>query len=79
MNHGTSERKLTGLPQITLSARHVCDLGRQVLKYGSGDDDPTDGDNNTVSTLYPLGHAYWGIIDNLNGQNLLDYSLQGSL
>jgi hypothetical protein len=47
--------------------------------YGSGDDDPTDGENNTVSTLYPLGHAYWGIIDNLNGQNLLDYSLQGSV
>ena len=47
--------------------------------YGSGDDDPTDGDNNTVSTLYPLGHAYWGIIDNLDGQNLLDYSLQGSV
>ncbi len=47
--------------------------------YGSGDDDPTDGDNNTVSTLFPLGHAHWGIIDNLNGQNLLDYSLQGSV
>lgn len=26
-----------------------------------------------------MGHAYWGIIDNLNGQNLLDYSLQGSV
>lgn len=50
-----------------------------VFWYGSGDDDPTDGDNNTVSTLYPLGHAHWGIIDNLNGQNLLDYSLQGSV
>jgi hypothetical protein len=50
-----------------------------VFWYGSGDDDPTDGDNNTVSTLYPLGHAYWGIIDNLDGQNLHDYSLQGSV
>ena len=50
-----------------------------VFWYGSGDDNPGDGTNNTVSTLFPLGHAHWGIIDNLNGQNLLDYSLQGSL
>ncbi len=44
--------------------------------WGSGDDDPTDGTSNTVSTLYPLGHAYWGMIDNHNGSNLLDYSAQ---
>ena len=50
-----------------------------VFWYGSGDDNPGDGTNNTVSTLFPLGHAHWGIIDNLNGQNLLDYSLQGSV
>lgn len=50
-----------------------------VFWYGSGDDDPTDGDNNTVSTLFPLGHAHWGIIDNFNGQNLIDYSIQGSI
>lgn len=50
-----------------------------VFWYGSGDDDPTDGKNNTVSTLFPLGHAHWGIIDNFNGSNLLDYSLQGSV
>lgn len=47
--------------------------------YGSGDDDPTDGTNNTVSTLFPPGHTYWGIIDNLNGQNLLDCSIRGSV
>ena len=44
--------------------------------WGSGDQDPNDGETNTFDVLYPLGHAYWGIIDNLSGQNLLDYSLQ---
>ncbi|MDA0283588.1 MAG: alginate export family protein [Planctomycetota bacterium] len=48
-----------------------------VFWYGSGDKSPANGTNNTVSTLFPLGHAHWGIIDNLNGSNLLDYSLQG--
>lgn len=43
-----------------------------IFYWGSGDDDPTDGDLNTVFTLYPLGHAYWGIIDNFVGQNLID-------
>jgi hypothetical protein len=50
-----------------------------VFWYGSGDDNPGDGTNNTVSTLFPLGHAHWGIIENLNGQNMVDYSLQGSV
>ena len=39
--------------------------------YGSGG---TSAD--TFYTYYPLGHAYWGIIDNLSGQNLLDFSPQ---
>lgn len=47
-----------------------------VFWWGSGDSDPDDGDINTVNTLYPLGHAYWGLIDNFNGANLLDYSVQ---
>ncbi|NQV28855.1 MAG: alginate export family protein [Rhodopirellula sp.] len=50
-----------------------------VFWYGSGDNNPTDGTNNTVSSLFPLGHAHWGLIDNFNGSNLLDYSLQGSV
>ncbi|MDA0589060.1 MAG: alginate export family protein [Planctomycetota bacterium] len=50
-----------------------------VFWWGSGDSDPTDGKYGTNSTLFPLGHAYWGIIDNLSGQNLLDYSLQASI
>lgn len=48
-----------------------------VFYYASGDDNPGDGENNNFNTLFPLGHAYWGIIDNLNGSNLLDYSIQG--
>ncbi|MDA1016600.1 MAG: alginate export family protein, partial [Planctomycetota bacterium] len=52
---------------------------KSVVWYGSGDDNPGDGTNNTVNTLFPLGHAYWGIADNLNGQNLLDYSIQTAL
>ena len=47
--------------------------------WSSGDSDPTDDENNTFSVLFPLGHAYWGIIDNLAGKNLIDYSLQGSI
>jgi len=42
---------------------------------GTGDRDPNDGKNTTYNVLYPLGHAYWGILDNVSGQNLLDYSL----
>lgn len=49
-----------------------------IFYWGSGDDDPGDGTNNNFNTLFPLGHAYWGIIDNLNGSNLFDYSLQAS-
>lgn len=44
--------------------------------WGSGDKDPTDGKSTTVNTLFPLGHAYWGLIDNFSGQNLIDYAVQ---
>lgn len=50
-----------------------------VFYWGSGDDDPGDGENTSFDTLFPLGHAYWGIIDNLDGSNLFDYSIQGSV
>lgn len=40
--------------------------------WSSGDSDPTSGDINTFFTMYPLGHAYWGLIDNFSGQNLQD-------
>ncbi len=44
--------------------------------YGSGDQNPADGQNNTFYTMFPLGHAYWALSDNLSGQNLLDYAMQ---
>ena len=50
-----------------------------IFYYGSGDRDPASGRINTYTSLYPLGHAYWGQIDNFSGQNLVDYGLQFSL
>lgn len=50
-----------------------------IFYYGSGDSDPTDGDINTVYTLYPLGHALWGLIDNFSGQNLVDLGFRTSV
>ena len=50
-----------------------------LLYYGSGDNSPTDGRNNTFYSMFPLGHAYWAISDNLSGQNLLDYALQADV
>ena len=44
--------------------------------WGTGDRDAGDNENNTFQQLFPLGHAYWGIIDNLSGQNLQDFSVQ---
>lgn len=44
--------------------------------YGSGDRSAADTRNNTFSVMYPLGHAYWGVSDNLAGQNLFNYALQ---
>lgn len=47
-----------------------------LFSYGSGDRNSADGQNNTFYTMFPLGHAYWGLSDNLSGQNLLDYAMQ---
>lgn len=46
---------------------------------GTGDTNAGNGTTNTMFTLYPLGHAYWGLIDNFSGQNLMDYSVQASV
>ncbi|TXT37586.1 MAG: hypothetical protein FD138_632, partial [Planctomycetota bacterium] len=47
--------------------------------WGSGDTNATDGKNGTYDILFPLNHAYWGIIDNLSGQNLNDIGLQATV
>ena len=50
-----------------------------IFYWGSGNNDPTTGTINTFNVMYPLNHAYWGQIDNLAGQNLLDYGVQAGL
>ncbi len=46
--------------------------------YGSGTVDAL-GSNNTFYVMFPLGHAYWALSDNLSGQNLFDTALQFDL
>jgi hypothetical protein len=38
----------------------------------SGDDDPTNPDKGTFNQLFPLGHAYFGYIDVIGRQNIID-------
>jgi hypothetical protein len=38
----------------------------------SGDADPADGDLETFNQLFPLGHAYFGYIDVIGRQNIVD-------
>jgi hypothetical protein len=40
--------------------------------YASGDDDPNDDELNTFNQLFPLGHAYFGYIDVIGRQNIID-------
>lgn len=41
--------------------------------YASGDDSP-GGDVGTFNQLFPLGHAYFGFIDTVGRQNVIDWS-----
>jgi hypothetical protein len=45
------------------------------IDYASGDDNLADGDLATFNQLYPLGHAYFGGIDTVGRQNIIDLSL----
>ncbi len=40
--------------------------------WASGDHDPTDNESNTFQQLFPLAHAYLGLIDNVARQNISD-------
>jgi hypothetical protein len=40
--------------------------------YASGDDDPADSDKQTFNQLFPLGHAYFGYVDAIGRQNIID-------
>ena len=44
--------------------------------WASGDDDPDDGANNSFRQLFPLGHAYVGLIDNVARQNISDVNFK---
>ncbi len=52
---------------------------RGVFWWGDGDSSPESGTISTLTTLYPFGHPHWGILDNFNGANLLEYSLQATV
>lgn len=42
--------------------------------YASGDDTAGDGDVETFNQLFPLGHAYFGFMDLIGRQNIMDLS-----
>ena len=65
---GTTFSQVTWTPQLSF-----------IYYWGSGDTKTGDGKNSTYDVLVPLNHAYWGIIDNLSGQNLNDYALQATI
>ena len=65
---GTTFSQVTWTPQLSF-----------IYYWGSGDTKKGDGTNSTYDVLVPLNHAYWGIIDNLSGQNLNDIALQGTI
>jgi hypothetical protein len=43
--------------------------------WASGDRDPTDGRLNTFNQLFPLGHKYFGFLDLVGRQNIMDPNL----
>ncbi len=44
------------------------------IDYASGDSDPTDDETETFNQLFPLGHAYFGYLDLIGRQNIVDLS-----
>jgi hypothetical protein len=46
------------------------------VNFGSGDDDPSDGDHGTFVNLLPTNHAYYGLVDQFAMQNLVDWFAQ---
>jgi hypothetical protein len=47
--------------------------------YASGDGDPTDKEHNTFVNLYPTNHKFYGAMDFLSWQNLIDPYLKASI
>ncbi|ORJ57648.1 hypothetical protein B5V00_12805 [Geothermobacter hydrogeniphilus] len=44
--------------------------------WASGDDDPTDGDFNTFSNLFPTNHLHYGYMDRVGWSNARNYALK---
>lgn len=47
--------------------------------YGSGDGKPNDGEHNTFVNLYPTNHKFYGAMDFLSWQNLVDPYFKASI
>ncbi|MFN0195787.1 MAG: alginate export family protein [Planctomycetaceae bacterium] len=47
--------------------------------WASGDHDPADDESNTFQHLFPLAHAYMGLIDNVARQNISDINARVQL
>jgi len=47
--------------------------------YASGDDSNDDGDVETFNQLFPLGHAFFGYVDAVGRQNMIDLGAGVSL
>lgn len=45
------------------------------VDYASGDDDPADGDNGQMQTLFPTNHMWYGYADLVGWSNILDLRL----
>ncbi|MCA9472569.1 MAG: alginate export family protein [Nitrospirales bacterium] len=43
------------------------------FNYGSGDDDPTDGKQETFSQLFPTNHIHFGYMDLMSWQNMMTF------
>jgi hypothetical protein len=44
--------------------------------YSTGDDDPTDGDNETFDNLYPTNHLHYGYMDRFSWRNMHDFAIR---
>lgn len=49
------------------------------LDFASGDDDPKDNDHHTFVNLYPTNHKFYGAMDLLSWQNLIDPYFKASV
>lgn len=47
--------------------------------YASGDDNPNDNEHNTFVNLYPTNHKFYGAMDFISWQNLLDPYFKASI